>query len=72
VFYLATPPTKADSCRQTSISRAWDYGTEIRGRGYSRHFFEFSTTATLFQVQTSSKICHTIKQIYIQNIMQKH
>jgi len=23
--------------------------------GYSRHFFPFSTTATLFQVQTSSK-----------------
>jgi len=23
--------------------------------GYSRHFFAFSSTATLFQVQTSSK-----------------
>ena len=40
--------------------------------GYSRHFFAFSTTATLFQVQTSSKICHTIKQLCIHNVMPKH
>jgi len=37
--------------------------------GYSRHFFAFSTTATLFQVQTSSKF---VTQESIHNIMPKH